>query len=173
MGRVIKEIGEGTTRYYWYPGEKSDWIRAAVAIGSGLAGAGLLMSVSHIAVLSVTVGASLTAAIAGVNFGRRDYRAARGFPELSGKALRRAAVAHSGRAAWRGLVEGSAGVVAAVLIANLPPGGFLANWVLPILPATIGAFAHQAGMVYERLAESGMPDDLPRPPTNRLVAADQ
>src|SRR5438046_7357511 len=28
---------------------------------------------------------------------------------------------------------------AAVLITNLPPGGFVANWVLPMVPATVGA----------------------------------
>src|SRR5690348_12561759 len=173
MGRIVKQVGEGTTRYYWYPGEKGDWIRAGVAAGAGLAGCGLLMWLSHSAVLGVTVGASITAAIAGVNFGKRDYRAAHGFPGLSGKALRRAVVAHGRRAAWRGLVRGCAGAATAVLIANLPPGGFLANWVLPLVPATVGALAHQAGMVYERLADLGMPDDLPRLPAHRLVGADQ
>jgi hypothetical protein len=164
VGRIAKQVTAGTTRYYWYPGEKRDWIRAGIALVSGLAGFGLLMWLSHSALLSVTAGASITAALAGVNFGKRDYRAAHGFPDLSGKALRRAAVAHGRRAAWRALVEGCGGAAAAALIANLPPGGFLANWVLPIVPATVGALAHQAGMVYERLAEAGTPEDLPRVP---------
>lgn len=171
MGQIVKQVGEGTTRYYWYPGDKRDWIRALVAVGSGLAGLGLLLWVSHDAVVSVTVGVSITAAIAGVNYGQRDFRAAHGFPDLSGKALRRAAITHGSRAAWRGLVQGCAGAGAAVLITNLPPGGFLANWVLPMVPAAVGALAHQAGMVYERLAASGMPDDLPRLPGNRLASA--
>src|SRR5690242_20264297 len=116
MGRIAKQVGEGTTRYYWYPGDKRDWIRAGIAAGAGLAGFVLLQWLSRSAVLSVTVGASITAMIAGVNYGKRDYRAAHGFPELSGKALRRAAVVHGRRAAWRGLVQGCAGAAAAVLI---------------------------------------------------------
>src|SRR5690348_2968951 len=105
MGRIVKQVGEGTTRYYWYPGEKGDWIRAGIAAGSGLAGFVLLWWLSRSALLSVTIGTSITAAIAGVNYGRRDYRAAHGFPDLSGRALRRAVVAHGRRAAWRGLIR--------------------------------------------------------------------
>ncbi len=164
MGRIVKQVGDGTTRHYWYPGEKGDWIRAGIALAGGLVAFGGLMWVSRSALLSATAGASITAAIAGLNFGRRDYRAAHDFPDLSGRALRRAAVAHGRRAAWRALVEGCGGAAAAVLIGNLPPGGLLANWVLPIVPATVGALAHQAGMVYERLAVTGMPADLPRVP---------
>jgi hypothetical protein len=164
MGQVVKQVAEGTMRYYWYPGDRREWVRAAIAIGGGLAGGGLLGWLSRDTVVAVTVGISISAAFAGVNFGRRDYRAARCFPELSGKAARRAAVVHGGRAAWRGLVEGCGGAAAAVLVANLPSHGFLADWVLPIVPATVGALAHQAGMVYERLAEVAMPTDLPPVP---------
>src|SRR2546430_9344721 len=164
MGQVVKQISDNTTRYYWYPGEKRDWIQAAVAVGTGLAAIGILSWISRDVLISVTLGISVTAGIAGLNFGRRDYRAAHGFPELSGRAARRAVVVHGGRAAWRGLVEGCGGAAAAVLIANLAPRGFLADWVLPIVPATIGALAHQAGMVYERLAQAEMPDNLPRVP---------
>src|SRR2546430_8976630 len=152
MGQIVKQLSEHSTRYYWYPGEKRDWIRAAVAVGIGLAGIGVLLWVTHDVLISVTLGVSITAAMAGVNFGRRDFRAANGFPELSGKAARRAAMVHGSRAAWRGLVEGCGGAAAAVLIANLPPGGSLANWVMPLAPATVGALAHQAGMVYDRIA---------------------
>ena len=171
MGQIVKQVGAGTTRYYWYPGDRRDWAWAGLAGAVGLAVGGLVMLVSRDSLISVTLGLSVTAALAGVNFGRRDYRAASGFPELSGKAARRAAIAHSGRAAWRAVVEGCGGAAAAVLIANLPPGGFVANWVLPMVPATVGALAHQAGMVYERLARAGMPEQLPRVPGSRLLTA--
>jgi hypothetical protein len=160
----MKQVGEGTTRYYWYPGDKGDWLRAGLALASGLAGFAMLLWLGRSTLLSATVGASLTTAVAGVNLGRRDYRGACGFPDLSGKALRRAAVAHGRRAAWRALIEGCGGAAAAVLIANLPAGGLVANWLLPVVPATVGALAHQAGMMYERLATAGMPEDRPRVP---------
>ena len=164
VGRIVKQLAQGTTRYYWYPGDKRHWMRAGLAGGAGLAVCGLLQWISGDAMLSVTVGLSVTAAIAGTNFGRRDYRAAHRFPALSGRAVRRAAVRHSGRAAWRAMIEGCGGAAAAVLIANLPARGFLADWVVPMVPATVGALAHQAGMVYERLAQAEMPDNLPRVP---------
>jgi hypothetical protein len=172
MGQIVKQVAEGTTRYYWYPGDKRDWVRAGLAVGVGLVAFALLLWISRDTLISVTLGISITAAIGGVNFGRRDFRAARGFPELSGKKARRAAMVHGSRAAWRGLVEGCGGAAAAVLITNLPPGGFLANWVMPIVPATVGALAHQAGMVYERLACSEMPADLPPVPGSRLLTAE-
>src|SRR2546430_10356479 len=161
MGQIVKQLSEHSTRYYWYPGEKRDWIRAAVAVGIGLAGIGVLLWVTADVLISVTLGVSVTAAMAGVNFGRRDYRAANGFPELSGRAARRAAMVHASRAAWRGLVEGCGGAAAAGLIAHLPPRRLVADWILPIVPATAGALAHQARVLYERLAPGATPRDLP------------
>ncbi|OLB76211.1 MAG: hypothetical protein AUI14_19360, partial [Actinobacteria bacterium 13_2_20CM_2_71_6] len=114
MGQIVKQVSENTTRYYWYPGDKREWVRAGVAVGSGLAVCGLLLWFTREVLASVTLGVSITAALAGLNFGRRDFRAAHGFPELTGKAARRAAVVHGGRAAWRGLVEGCGGAAAAV-----------------------------------------------------------
>ena len=101
MGQIVKQVGEGTTRYYWYPGDRREWVRAGLAAAVGLAIGGLLIWLSGDALISMTIGLSVTAAVAGANFGRRDFRAASGFPELSGRAARRAAVVHSGRAAWR------------------------------------------------------------------------
>ena len=169
MGQIVKQLSEHTTRYYWYPGDKREWGRAAVAAGTGLLAIAVLLWVTADVLISVTLGVSVTAAIAGANFGRRDYRAANGFPELSGRAARRAAMVHASRAAWRALVEGCGGAAAAVLIANLPPGGLIANWILPIVPATAGALAHQAGMLYERLAQAAVPRDLPPVPGSRLL----
>ena len=170
MGQIVKQLSEHTTRYYWYPGDKREWVRAGVAAGTGLLAIAVLLWVTADVLISVTLGVSVTAAMAGVNFGRRDYRAANGFPDLSGRAARRAAMVHASRAAWRGLVEGCGGAAAAVLIANLPPRGLVADWILPIVPATAGALAHQAGMLYERLAQVSMPSDLPPVPASRLLS---
>ncbi len=169
MGQVVKQVTEHTTRYYWYPGDKREWVRAGVALGTGAGTLLALLWITRDVLISVTLGLSVTAAMAGVNLGRRDYRAAHGFPELSGRAARRAAMVHASRAAWRGLVEGCGGAAAAVLIANLPATGLIANWVLPIVPATAGALAHQAGMLYERLAQTATPSDLPPVPASRLL----
>jgi hypothetical protein len=160
MGQIVKQVAEGTTRYYWYPGDRRDWVRALAATVVGAGAGGLLWWMGRDTLLSVTVGLSVTAAVAGVNFGRRDYRAASGFPDLSARGARRAAVAHGGRAAWRAMVEGCGGAAAAVLVTNLPARGLVADWVLPIVPATVGALAHQAGMVYERLSQAGTPELL-------------
>jgi len=157
MGTIVKQVSENTTRYYWYPGDKKEWIRAGVALAAGgavfaVAGAGTRN------VLTATVcGTSTLAVVAGVNFGRRDARALAGFPDLNEKAARRAAVVHTGRAIWRAFAEGVGGASAAVLIANLPYHGFAANWGLPLVPAVAGALAHQGGMLYERVTTAPKP----------------
>src|SRR5258705_13874967 len=113
MGTIVKQVSAQTTRYYWYPGEKREWIRAAVALAVGAVLWALLMVITGGALASVTAGASATAGLAGLNFGRRDLRATHPFPEMSGKPARRAAIAHGGRAAWRGFVDGGGGAAAA------------------------------------------------------------
>ena len=39
MGRIVKKLSDDTSKYYWYPGEKVEWIRAvvALAVGGGIA----------------------------------------------------------------------------------------------------------------------------------------
>ncbi|HET6212532.1 MAG TPA: hypothetical protein VFE14_06635 [Micromonosporaceae bacterium] len=154
MGRIVKQVSENTTKYYWYPGDKKEWIRAGIALGIGAAAFGILSMLMHDTLVATVVGCSLTLAVAGMNFGRRDARALSGFPDLGDKAARRAAIAHTGRAAWRGMVEGFAGAAAAVIILNLPHRGVLPDWVLPLVPAVVGALAHQAGMLYEQLGQA-------------------
>lgn len=166
MGQVVKKVSENRTRYIWYPGEKKEWVRAAWALAVGGAAYGALALGTHRTLLAVTTGTSLTVALAGFNLGRRDFRATRDFPEPGGGGGRRAAAAPAGRAVWRGLVSGIGGAVAALLVANLAARGFVANWVLPAVPAVIGALAHQGGMLYERLGRAGKPAGLPPvPPT--------
>jgi len=155
MGRIVKQVSEETTKYYWYPGEKKEWIRAAVALGIGFAAFGLLMLFTRNVLVAAVVGASATAAVAGINFGRRDARALAGFPDLGDRAARRAVAGHAGKAVWRAFAHGLGGAAAAVLILNLPHRGIVADWVLPVVPAIAGALAHQAGMLYEQLTASG------------------
>jgi hypothetical protein len=173
MGQIVKQVSETSTRYYWYPGDRKDWIRAGLALGAGAAILGPLVWITGNVLISVTIGVSVTAALAGTHLGRRDFRAVQGFPESAGKAGRRAAMVHGGRAARRGLLEGFCGAMAAVLIANLPPHGILADWVLPIVPTMVGAVSRQAGMLYERLARAVTPSGGPtRPdPDSERVAA--
>ncbi|MFD0747816.1 hypothetical protein ACFQ1L_43070 [Phytohabitans flavus] len=154
MGRIMKQVSEGTAKYYWYPGDKKEWIRAAVAVGVGLASFGLLMFFTRNVLVATVVGTSVTAVGAGLNFGRRDARALAGFPDRGKRAARRAIAGHTGKAVWRAFAHGLGGAAAAVLILNLPQGGIIADWVLPVVPAVAGALAHQAGMMYEQLNAS-------------------
>ncbi|GAA1649368.1 hypothetical protein ACFQY4_39765 [Catellatospora bangladeshensis] len=154
MGRIVKQLSETTTKYYWYPGEKQEWIRAVVAVSSGAGAAALLMMLTRNSLAAVVVGCSVTLAVSGFNFGRRDAKALAGWPKLSDKAARRAAVAHSGRAAWRASAHGVGGAVAAIVVLNLTHSGWVADWLLPVVPAVVGALAHQTGMVWEQLAST-------------------
>jgi hypothetical protein len=151
MGQIMKQVGEGTTRYYWYPGDKVEWYKSGLAVGLGMVVFGITMALTHRGVASVTLGATVTAVLAGLNFGRRDARALTALEGLAGKAAKRAVVVHGSRAAWRAIVEGVGGAMIAVFIVNLPAHGFLADWLFPIVPAAAGALAHQAGMHAERL----------------------
>jgi hypothetical protein len=154
MGRIVKQVSEGTTKYYWYPGDKKEWIRAGAAVGAGAAVFGLLRALTRDSLLATVAGTSVTAAVCGGQLRPPRRPSARRLPDLAGKKKRRAAVGHTGRAAWRALAQGFGGAAAAVLILNLPHRGMGADWVLPIVPAVVGALAHQAGMLYERLGAS-------------------
>jgi hypothetical protein len=147
-------VSESTTRYYWYPGDKAEWLRAAIAVGVGALTFATVALTTDSALAAVIAGTSMTAAIAGCNLGRRDARALTALPEPSARGARWAAIAHTGRAAWRGVVEGVGAASAAVVIVNLPADGLLGNWLLPIVPAAVGALAHQGGMLWERLARA-------------------
>ena len=162
MGRIVKQVSEHTTRYYWYPGDKKDWVRAGIAVGAGVATFAVAGLIWRDGLGATVTGTSVTAGVAGVNFGRRDARALAGFPDLSDRAARRAAIVHTGRAAWRAVAEGVGGAGTAVLIANLPGRGVVANWLLPMVPAVVGALAHQGGMLYERLGAA--PEAAPAAP---------
>ncbi|BCJ67000.1 hypothetical protein [Polymorphospora rubra] len=171
MGRIVKQVSEGTTKYYWYPGDKREWIRAGVALGLGVLAFGLLLLLTRDLLAATVVGTSVAGGVAGVNFGRRDARALAGFPDLGDRAARRAAVGHTGRAVWRALAHGFGGAAAAVLILNLPHRGIVADWILPIVPTVVGALAHQGGMLYERLGTSATTPGPAGQPAPSLEAA--
>lgn len=158
MGQIVKQVSEHTTVYYWYPGDKREWARAGLAVGVGAAGFAVVTLLGAAVLTAVVFGTSVTAALTGLNFGRRDARALAGFPDLghrgARRGARRAAVEHTGRAAWRAMAQGFGGAAAAVLIINLPAGGFAADWFFPVVPAVVGELAHQEGMLYERLRVS-------------------
>src|SRR2546421_12435464 len=99
MGQIVKQVAEGTTRYYWYPGDKRDWVRAGLAVGVGLATFGLLLWISRDILISVTLGISITAAIGGGNLRPRDLRGAQGVPGVCRQAPPPGALGHGQRGA--------------------------------------------------------------------------
>jgi hypothetical protein len=151
MGRIVKQLTDNTSKYYWYPGEKKEWIRALVALAGGGGVAALVMLITRNSLAAVVAGCCVTLAVSGFNFGRRDATALAGFPKMTEKAARRAAVVYSGRAAWRGVVQGLGGALAAVIVLNMTHSGWIADWLMPLLPAAVGALGRQAGMVWDRL----------------------
>ncbi len=154
MGRIEKKLSDSSTTYYWYPGQKREWVRAVIALGAGgIVGMGLML-LTRSSMAAVLLGSSVTLAIAGFSIGRRDREALAGFSGLTGKAARRASIGHTGKAAWRGLVMGVGSVVAAILVINLSPTGWLYDWVLPVVPAVVFAVARQIGLVREQLGAS-------------------
>jgi len=111
--------------------------------------------VTHRTLLAAVVATSAAAGFAGFNFGRRDSRELSRFADLTkARYVRRQAAMHTGRAAWRGIVQGTGGAMAAVIIVNLRTSGVVADWLLPLVPAVVGALAHQGGMMFERMATS-------------------
>ncbi|HIW63454.1 MAG TPA: hypothetical protein H9881_13425 [Candidatus Stackebrandtia excrementipullorum] len=153
MGRITRDLGAGVTKYYWYPGQKSDWVKTGIAVGSGVAAFVMVLLVTDNSLVAATVGSALTTGLGGAFLGRRDVTALQEFHDMA--AERRAAVIDSGRAAWRGTVQGFVCAAAAVFVFNMPQTGFVADWLLPIVPAVVGALAHTGGMVYERMVQMG------------------
>jgi hypothetical protein len=154
MGQMIRQISPNTTRYYWYPGDKKEWLRALLAIGTGGCVLGLTYALTRSMLAAAVLGLAAASGIAGFNLGRRDLRAA---DALNSQVPRREAVSASGRAAWRGLVEGGSAAAAALVIVHLPARGVFADWLLPLVPAVIGALARQAGLLALRLSRESAP----------------
>src|SRR5882757_7701020 len=101
MGQIVKQMSAHTTRYYWYPGDRKHWMRGVVALVLG-GSAYCLLHLAHQSMLvAAVVGTSVTAALAGLNFGRRDSRELARFADIAaqvGRTGKRQAVMYTGRA---------------------------------------------------------------------------
>ncbi|WP_432986784.1 hypothetical protein [Dactylosporangium sp. CA-233914] len=151
MGQMIRQIGPNTTRYYWYPGDKKEWLRALVAVTAGGAVLGLAYVFTHSWLTSTVLGLSAAAGVAGFNFGRRDLAAA---DAIDARTPRRAVFTAASRASWRGFAEGGAIGLAALIIVHLPATGVFADWLLPLVPGVAFGLARQASLLAVRLSHS-------------------
>ena len=149
MGRYVKKRDDSTSMHYWYPGQKVDWVQAGIATGSGLLAAAVIRLLTGSWMWGAAVGFSVAAALSGLYLGRRDARslAVTKTGRLSGIVL-------IGLAFLRALAKGSLAALAAVVVVRLATGGFWAHWVLPLVPAVVGAIAHHLGMFYEQLEKA-------------------
>lgn len=149
MGRYVKERGEGSSTYYWYPGQKTDWVQAGIAVGSGAAAAAVIRVMTGSPMWAALVGFSVAAALVGTYLGRRDARAL-----AVTKVTRLSGIVLLGLAFLRALAKGSGAALAAIVVVRLASSGFWSEWVLPLVPAVVGAIAHHVGMVYENLEKA-------------------
>lgn len=159
MGAIVKHVSEDVTRYRWYPGERTAWLRAGLSVVAGLAGYLTAHLLTGETLMPAVVGLCVTAAVEGLNVGSRESRENRLFRMVIAdrsdrRLMRRQAMVHSGHAVWRRLVECVGAALSALLIADLSGTGFVSNWLLPLLPAAVVVLAHQVGMRYERLGNS-------------------
>ncbi|GAB3222819.1 hypothetical protein GCM10027447_09950 [Glycomyces halotolerans] len=151
MGKIVRQVSEGVTKYYWYPGEKTDWIRAALTVLGGALLFVLLYVVTKNLLLAAVISGTAVQAVVGAYLGRRDAAGLSGFHDPA--AERRAAVADGTRAAWRGTLQGLLCAGSAIFVLNMPHAGFLADWILPFVPSIVGALAHSGGMLWERMSQ--------------------
>ncbi|WP_211116314.1 hypothetical protein [Glycomyces buryatensis] len=174
MGKIERQISEGVTKYYWYPGEKADYIRGVLT----LAGGGLLFALIYVvtknSLIAAVVSGTAVQAVVGAYLGRRDAAGLSEFHDPNTE--RREAIADGSRAAWRGTLQGLLCAGTAMLVLNVPHSGFLADWILPFVPAVVGALAHSGGMLWERMAqevvaEAPAADEPEEEPTKELEAA--
>ncbi|WP_026929240.1 hypothetical protein [Glycomyces tenuis] len=159
MGKIVRQISEGVTKYYWYPGEKTDWIRAALTIAGGGALFALVYVVTKNSLIAAVIAGTAVQAVVGAYLGRRDTVGISEFHDPSSE--RRAAVADGTRAAWRGTLQGLLCAGSAMLVLNMPHDGFLADWILPFVPSIVGALAHSGGMLWERLSQEVVAEEPP------------
>jgi len=149
MGRYVKKRGDEESTHYWYPGQKDDWVQAGIAVGSGLIAGVAIRVATGSTMWGAAVGFSVTATLAGTYLGRRDARAlaVTNMGRLSGVIL-------LAMAFLRALAKGSGAALAAIVIARAATPGIWTEWVLPLVPAVLGAVAHHVGMVYENLEKA-------------------
>ena len=86
MGQIVKQMSSHTTRYYWYPGDKKEWLRGLTALAAGAGVYLALHLVTHGSLLAAVAATSVAAGYAGFNFGRRDSRELARFADLANHA---------------------------------------------------------------------------------------
>ncbi|WP_025274937.1 hypothetical protein [Haloglycomyces albus] len=150
MGKYVREVEEGVTKYYWYPGEKTDWLKAVIALATGVGIFVAVLVVFDSTLMAATFSSSGVLGLAGFYLGRKDASGLDTFHDPT--AERRAAIADGTRAAWRGTLQGLVSAGSAIFVLNMPHTGFLADWILPLVPSTMGALAHSGGMLWQRMA---------------------
>ncbi|GAA2380732.1 hypothetical protein [Dactylosporangium salmoneum] len=171
MGQMTRQIGPNTTRYYWYPGDKKEWLRALLAVVAGGAVLGLSYLLLRSWLVSTVLGLSAASGVFGFNLGRRDLAAAEA---LNARTPRREAASAAGRGAWRGFAEGAAAAFAALIIVHLPATGVVADWLLPLVPAVVGGIARQAALLTVRLShQSERASEFAGPDAARRNAEDE
>jgi hypothetical protein len=149
MGRYVKKRSDTSSVYYWYPGQIADWKQAGIALGGGLVAAAVIRVFTGNWMWGAAIGFSVAAALSGTYLGRRDARA-----------LAVSDVSRLGRivlvstAFLRALAKGSLAALAALVVASVAAGGFWAHWLLPLVPAVVGAIAHHVGMFYEQMEKA-------------------
>jgi uncharacterized membrane protein len=149
MGQMTRQIGPNETRYYWYPGDRKEWLRALLALLAGGAALGVAYLLTRSWLVSTVMGLSVASGVFGYNLGRRDLAAAEA---LNARTPRREAASAAGRAGWRGIAEGAAAAFAALIVVHLPATGFVADWLLPLVPAVVGGLSRQTALVTMRLS---------------------
>ncbi|WP_433216385.1 hypothetical protein ACQP00_07715 [Dactylosporangium sp. CS-047395] len=170
MGQLIRQIGPNTTRYYWYPGDKKEWLRALLAVGAGGAVLGLTYFLTRSWLAATTLGITVASGVAGFNFGRRDLAAAEA---LNARTPRRDAASAVGRASWRGFAQGAVVGFGTLIVVHLPATGFVADWLLPLAPGVVFGLAWQASLVAGRLShESTKATEFVGPEATRRLDPD-
>ncbi|WP_433057438.1 hypothetical protein [Dactylosporangium sp. CS-033363] len=165
MGQMIRQIGPNTTRYYWYPGDRKEWLRALLAVGTGGAVLGLTYFLTRSWLAATTLGLTVASGVAGFNFGRRDLAAA---DALNARTPRRDAASAVGRASWRGFAQGAVVALGTLIVVHLPATGFAADWLLPLAPGVAFGLAWQASLVAGRLShESSKATEFAGPDATR------
>ncbi len=131
---------------------------------------GLTFLLTRSVVAATVLGLSTAVGCACFNLGRRDTRALDGLDTAT--ISRRDTAAASGRAAWRGLVEGVTVAFAVLVVVHLPTRGFVVDWLLPLVPAFAAGLARQGGLLSARLTHESAKASTLRPVLNRNPLAE-
>ena len=74
MGQMTRQISPNTTRYYWYPGDRKEWLRALLAAVAGGAAFGLAWLFARGSLVAAVLGLSVASGVYFYNLGRREVK---------------------------------------------------------------------------------------------------